>query len=148
MTQHFSMTEMKRTTSSAARELGVFASASIVGAVLLALVGAWPTYRLAGQAGITAMVVGISVSAFASLVAALPLVLSRETTPSSRQVALMGAMAARMFTTLILFVVVVFCHVVSNKPFAIWTATSYLVLLAIETFLAVTLTKRREALSR
>jgi len=118
--------------------------AALVGAVALAAVGAVPTLRQAGQAGLVAMGAGIGITMIASILAALPIAYSRAPTPASRQIAFMGAIAARMFATLILFAVLVLTKSVATRPFAIWTGVSYLVLLAIETVTAIRLIKRRE----
>jgi hypothetical protein len=132
------------TESGASREFVRLVAASLVGAAALAAVGAVPTYRIAGQPGLIAMAVGIGVSFLGSIVAAVPIAYSRAPTPAARQTAFMGAIAARMFTTLILFGAIVMSHIVSNKPFALWTGVSYLVLLALETCLAIRLIRQRE----
>ena len=116
---------------------------SIIGAVVLGAVGAWPTSRLAGTAGMISMAAGIGISVVASVVGAIPISMSRDPSPASRQVAFLGAIAARMFTTLALFAAMALAHVVDNTTLAIWTGVSYLVLLAIETFIAIRLTQQR-----
>src|SRR5262245_46408435 len=118
-------------------EFAKLAAASIVAGVVLGAVGVVPTLRLAGQPGLGAMAAGIGVSILGSIVAAIPLAFSRDPSPASRQVAFLGAIASRMFVTLILFAVVVLSHVVANKPFTVWTGLSYLVLLCVETWTAI-----------
>lgn len=93
------------------------------------------------------MGVGIGISSLASIAAAIPLAFNRDKSPGSRQIATLGAMAIRMFVTLILFATCALCAWVPNKPLAIWTGMSYLILLAIETTMAVQLLKRREHVS-
>ena len=90
-----------------------------------------------------AMGAGIGVSVVSSILAALPIAYGRDPSPSGRQIAILGAMAARMFATMAMVVVVVLCGWVATKPFVLWTGLSYLLLLAIETTLTVRLTNKR-----
>lgn len=119
----------------------------MAGAFALGIVGVFPTQRLAGREGLLAMGVGIGISCLASIGAAIPLAFNRDMSPASRQIATLGAMAIRMFVTLVLFATCALCAWVPNKPLAIWTGMSYLILLAIETTMAVQLLKRREHVS-
>lgn len=130
--------------SSASREFATLAAGSFGGAAGLAAVGAFPTQRIGGEGSLAAMAVGIGISLAASLVAAIPLVLGRSANPAGRQAVFLGAMSARMVTTLVLFAVLVLCNVLNNRALALWTGLSYLVLLMIETMTAIRLMRRRE----
>jgi hypothetical protein len=127
------------------REFVILAMASALGAMAIGGIGWVPTHRIAGDAGVTAMGAGIGVSVFGSLLAALPIAFGRDPSPSGRQVAFLGAMAARMFSTIILVVIVLLTGSVAKKPFALWTGLSYVVLLAVETAVTVHLTNKRSS---
>lgn len=120
-------------------------SAAALGvAALLIGVGYVPTLRVAGDAAIASLLAGVGTSLLASLAGALPIALSRATTPAARHTSMMGAMALRMAITLAVFAPLAITQAVPRNPLAIWTGVSYVLLLGVETSVAVWLMKRRE----
>lgn len=113
-------------------------------AVVLTAAGWIPTDRLAGGAGITAMLAGIGVSFIASVVGGLPIALMGQKSPVDRQTAMMASMGLRMIITLGAFAALALASPLPRVPLAVWTGVSYLVLLAVETAFAVWLVRKRD----
>jgi len=120
------------------------AAGSTVGAAVLGLAGWVPTQRIAGGAGLTAMAVGIGVSWIASIAAAVLLASGRRQSPAERVTATLGAMAVRMFVTLLLFAAVALGTPVARGPLGLWTGLAYVCLLAIEVGLFIRLAGSRQ----
>lgn len=85
--------------------LGFLASAAGILLVLLVL-GFEPTRRLGGQLAIPAMLVGCLISLLAALVGTLPIFLALGRKAADTVPALLASMVARMFTALMLLLIV------------------------------------------
>ena len=103
--------------------------------MLLALwvVGYLPTVRLAGEAGIPAMLVGGGISLVASLVGVVPLSLSRGREPAARIPAVMGSMALRIAVAVILALALALARVWPVEPLLVWVAIAHGGLLVADT---------------
>lgn len=129
---------------SAASDYLRLSAAALATSLVLVAVGWVPTERLAGDAAIAALLAGVGTSLLASLAGALPIALSRSSTPTARQAAMMGAMALRMAITLAIFAALALTNAVPKAALGLWTGVSYVLLLAVETGVTVLLLRRRE----
>ncbi len=118
------------------------AGLGILAAGVLAAVGWYATARL--DSSRVAMLAGIGTSLAASLVGALPIAFTRSGGPGARQVAMMGAMGLRFVVTLALFAVLALTDAAPRGALGLWTGISYVCLLAVETWAAVVIARRRE----
>src|SRR5262245_2256751 len=128
------------------RMIGEFAQligAAILGAAVLFGIGYIPTQRIGGSSAVIAMSVGIGVCVIASMLGALPVVLTRDPRPASRQAALLGTIAIRMIATLILFGAAALSKQFDARPMAVWTGIGYICLLGIETAVAIRVLRKR-----
>ena len=129
-----------------------FVGVSIVTVVTLVLLGWIPTRRWAGDAGGAAVFAGCAISLVAALTGGWFLVRAAERadrTGEPAPLAALGAMALRLGLTVALASGVALSGtvwsgngIVPFKPFLLWIGVSYLVLLALETRLAVRLIGR------
>lgn len=112
---------------------------SAFGATLLvALAGALPTRRLAGENGILALAVGCAVTLAAAAVGAIPLVRAvRKTEPQALVLAVMVAVGLRLGFVLAAALVLLAGDWFPSRPLLIWIAISYLAVLVVETRFAV-----------
>ncbi len=119
---------------SAAREryLSFLKLAAATLAVLLAL-GFLPTERLAGDEGISAMVVGCGVSMVGSVAGTLPFLLSQSRTQVEVMPAVMGSIAVRLVAVIALAAAVAWSGTVANRLLLIWVAISHAGLLVADT---------------
>lgn len=127
---------------------GRFVVEAVGVAVLLGAVGWFPTQRVAGSSGVEAMVAGILVSLFASVVGAVPAVMSRGR-PTSAALPIMGAcMALRVALVAGLGLAVALTGWFERNPLLIWLAISYAVLLVVDTrFLVATVGSKQTVIS-
>lgn len=122
-----------------ARDYARFVILSILVSLIVALLGWFPTRRLAGESAWIPMFAGIGVSMIASMVAAIPLAGLSRLPGRDRHTATLMAMAIRMALTMALVLVVVFGTSLARTPFVLWAGISYLAQLAAETIAAVRL---------
>jgi hypothetical protein len=104
--------------------------------VVLAL-GFQPTRRLAGDAGLQAMLAGCGISFSAALLAAWLLVAAAPATPDARMRVAFRAMIVRLAVVVALGSGAVISGMFSRSPLLVWLATSYVVLLPLEVKLAI-----------
>ena len=106
--------------------------------VIVALaVGFQPTRRLAGDAGLPAMLIGCGIGFVGAVLAGVVVVLAAPTTPVDRLKAMSYAMAVRLITAVVLGAIAIWSAEVASRPLLFWLATSYVVLLPVEVRLAV-----------
>lgn len=120
----------------------MLAAISLSCAAVLASVGYGPTLRLAGSAGIVAMLTGIGVSLLAGLLSAIPVVMSLGQPAANRATAILLATGIRFLFVLFAVAALVLTAAVEVVPFVVWVAMSYLVLLLVDTLMAVSMLKR------
>ena len=114
------------------RYLGFLALAAAVLAALM-IVGYWPTERLAGTEGISAMIVACGLSLLGSAVGALLFLLVQFKTQAEAMPAVLGSIVLRMALVLAVTTAVAWSGVLANRPFLIWVAISHAALLVVDT---------------
>lgn len=115
----------------------VLIGATLLGSVALAALGYVPTVRMAGSGAVSSMLAGCGVSWLAGCLGALPIARTASQRMDQAGQAILLGTAVRFGAVLLLVVPVVFSGLVDRKVFVIWVAVSYMLLLAIETPLAV-----------
>jgi hypothetical protein len=125
-------------------EFAQLVGAAMLGAMILAGIGYVPTQRMGGGSAVTGMYVGIGICVISSMLGALPVVLTRDPRPASRQAALLGTIAIRMLATLMLFGAAALSRQFDTKAMAVWTGVGYICLLGIETGMAIRVLRKRE----
>ncbi len=115
-------------------------------ALLVALAGALPARKLAGEEGLAALVAGCAVTLAASAIGAIPL--SRalvQVDPHTRLLGLLVAMGLRFGFVLAALILLVSGGWFRRNPLLLGIALSYLAILAVETRFAVAgLSRQRE----
>ena len=104
---------------------------------ILAAVGYLPTVRLAGAAGLEAMLFGLLVSLATSALGAIPVCLAMGQGRANAANAILAGMAVRFLTILILVASFAFSGLVDRTVFVVWVAVSYLALLLVDTLISV-----------
>lgn len=112
--------------------------------VLLLAVGFVPTRRLAGQAGLSAMLAGCLVSLVASLVGTVPVLLARRRSHVEMVPAALAATATRLGVVVTLAAAVALSGVVASKPLLLWVVISHAGLLIPDTLLSIKVLSKRE----
>jgi hypothetical protein len=129
----------------AARRYLLFAAAAAGATVLLVAVGWLPIGRLAGAAGVAAMLAACAIGLVGSLLGGLPIALAERTdreAPAGRPAAppVFRAMAGTGLRFAVVVVLVAAAGLSGRlplRPLLVWTAISYLALLAVDTRYAV-----------
>ena len=129
---------------SALRHWLFFMAASLVTAVLLMAIGYYPTVKIAGDGAAVGVVVGCSASLLASCLGAIPLAMAAAGRVSHNANAVLGSTLIRFMTVLIVVVPVAFIDIPHRKVFVFWVAISYLLMLAVDTGLAVRTLRRAD----
>ena len=111
--------------------------AGIGTAVAVALLGYFPTVRIAGADAIGAMVAGIAVSLVAGCAGAVPIALAAQGDPAKTPQAILTATAIRFLLALALTVSVVFSGWFDRVVLGMWVGLSYLAMLMVDTMYAV-----------
>ncbi len=104
----------------------------LVAAALLVALGWMPTERLAGAAGVRALLLGCGLSTAIGLLAGWISVVRVAAGPAALATGVLAGQAVRLLLTLGAIGVVVFGQLAARRPFLLWTGVSYLSLLAIE----------------
>ena len=106
-------------------------------AVGLAVAGYFPTRAMAGDHSLVGMAVGIGVSLFAALIGAIPICMAASQSPTKGPTAVLAGTAVRFILVLGAVVPISFSGLVHRKAFIVWVVISYLVLLLLDTLMAV-----------
>jgi hypothetical protein len=114
-----------------------FLGLALTAVLALVIVGFLPTRRLAGEAGIPAMVAGCLISLAAAALAAWLLVAMPASTPIARMQRASLAMTVRLVVVAVVGGAVVFGGELARMPLLFWLAVSYVVLLPFEIRLAI-----------
>ncbi|MFQ5495286.1 MAG: hypothetical protein ACE5EX_07870 [Phycisphaerae bacterium] len=111
-------------------------------ALLLCGIGYFPTVRLAGPGAVRSLAVGCGVSWLASCVGAIPV--ARMLTGQSDQpaTAILASTGLRFVAVLAGVVPLTLSGWFQRNVFVLWVGISYLVLLLVDTILAVNLSRR------
>jgi len=109
--------------------------------VLVALVGWFPTRRLAGEAGLAALIAGCVVTMLASAFGAVPIAVARRFAPPGAPAAalgpVLGSMVLRLGATVFLTWAATLVGRFPLPPLLLWVAVSYAAQLVIDTRYAV-----------
>ena len=106
-------------------------------AACLAIAGYFPTRALAADGGLIGMGLGIGVSLLAALVGAIPICMAASQSPTKGPTAVLAGTAVRFILVLGAVVPISFSGLVHRKAFIVWVVISYLVLLMLDTLMAV-----------
>jgi hypothetical protein len=125
-------------TSSRSRWRGYAVFAALAAAVTLvaAAIGYVPTLRLAGEAGIVALMLGCGISYLGSVVGALPIALAKPGPAQTTVQMVFLSMALRLMLVLGVSLAVALSEVVDKAPLLIWVAIGYVTLLVADTWYA------------
>jgi hypothetical protein len=106
-----------------------------------ALLGAFPTFRVAGPAGLTAMGLGCGIALLAAIAGVIPpLMIYSE--PTRRPVGLLLGTAFRSLVLLVLLLAAIFSGLVPTVPLVVWAGIAYAILLIVDTTALVRFEKR------
>lgn len=116
----------------------------LAGLVVLCLAGLWPTYRLAGWAGVTAMGVGAGIALVGCVLgsAVIGVVVVRR--PELTGHSVMAGAAVRFAVVVVMAGGVAWARWVPAAPMLVWVAVSYMVMLAAETAGLVRVVRRSQ----
>jgi hypothetical protein len=120
-------------TSRYARFLGL--AVAIV--VALCAAGVVPTRRLAGDAGVPAMLAGCAIALMSAALAGLLLVATAGDTPEARMKRSFLGMVARLAVVVALGAAAALSGVFASDPLLFWIGTAYVALLPLEVRLAI-----------
>ena len=113
------------------------AAAGVATALALALLGYFPTARLAGSEALAGMFVGIGVSLVAGLLGAVPVGLTAVRTPEKTPQAVLLSTALRLVVVLALTASVILSGWFDRIVVGVWVGISYLAMLVVDTVFAV-----------
>ena len=121
-----------------------FAAIASISLAAVCAVGAWPTMRWAGDAGIVSMALAAAVSLAGAIAGWLPMLRlsSPDADPADRANAILAGLAVRLGVTLAGVLVVLVGGFApgpsgARGPFLAWLGVDYAVLLIVETRLAM-----------
>jgi hypothetical protein len=132
--------------SSPLGQLGAGALFALGGALLLVLVGYWPTAALAGQAGVLALVIAVGAALVGSWSGAVAPLLMVRAAPQQFVAAYFLGLGTRFALTLLAALVLPAILDVPRTPLLLWVGIAQAALLAIDTvYLGLLVRPRREA---
>lgn len=124
------------------RRLGLCVAVSLATALLIAAIGYVPTVRMAGRENVTTMLLGCGVSWLAGCAGAVWIASAAAGSASQQSLGVLGSTAVRFAAVLVMVVPIVLSGAVDKRVFVFWVVLSYLVLLMVDTALAVRLLNR------
>lgn len=107
---------------------------------LLVAVGYLPTRSVAGEAGAAAMLLACGIALFGSAVGAVPIALARDAQEGLKRFT--ASMVLRLLVVAVLAGVAFWVLAPERRPFLLWLAISYLVLLVADTGFAQAVLRR------
>ena len=107
---------------------------------LLVAVGYLPTRSLAGEAGAAAMLLACGIALVGSAVGAVPIATVRDPKEGLKRIT--GSMVLRLLVVAVLAGVAYWLLAPERRPFLLWLAISYLVLLVADTRFAQAVLRR------
>jgi hypothetical protein len=106
-------------------------------AAAIAVLGFLPTRRLAGDAGVPAMLAGCGIGLISAAAAGVLLVVLGADTPEARMKRSFLAMTARLFVAVACAAAAVLSGLFSTQPLLLWIGIAYVALLPLEVRLAI-----------
>ncbi len=134
------MTTRKRAT--AAGSVLWLAAAGLAALVVAGGIGAYPTHRLAGSAGLVGLVAGCGIAWIAAVLGFVPGCLMLERAPQNAAKAFLAGSAIRFGVAVLLALPVALADVLETTPLLLWVAIGYMVVLLVDTTLVVSLVNR------
>ena len=114
------------------------------GLVVACVAGVWPTYRLAGWSGVTAMGAGAAIALVGCVVGSVVIGSMVARRPALAGHGVMAGASVRFAVVVVLAGVVAWTGRVPAAPMLIWVAVSYVVMLAAETVGLVRVIRRSQ----
>lgn len=124
------------------KPLGLCVAVSSLATLLIVAVGYVPTMRVAGHDGMVAMLAGCGASWVAGCAGSACIAHAISGPVSKRALGVLASTAVRFAAVLVMVVPIVLSGAVDKKVFVFWVAVSYLVLLMVDTAMAVRLLNR------
>ena len=121
-----------------------FVGIGLVTALSVAAIGYYPTERHAGGGGALSMLLGCGVSWIASCIGALPTASALSSRPKQAGTAVLASTMVRFVTALVLVVPLVLSGWFDRTVLVLFVAVSYLMMLMVDTLLAVRMIRRAE----
>jgi hypothetical protein len=125
------------TTTSRNSRYARFLSLAVAIVVGLCVVGWLPTRRLAGAAGVPAMLAGCAISLLSAALAGGLLIVVSADTPEARMQRGFLAMVVRLAVVVVLGVAAALSGELARQPLLFWIGTAYVALLPLEVKLAI-----------
>jgi hypothetical protein len=122
----------------------VFVGIGLATALSVAAIGYYPTERHAGGGGAAAMLVGCGVSWIASCIGALPTAAALSSRPKQAATAVLASTMVRFVTAIVLVVPLALSGWFDRTVLVLFVAVSYLMMLLVDTLLAVRIIRRAE----
>jgi hypothetical protein len=119
--------------------LGLWSVGTVVAALAL---GAWPTYALAGRAGIAGLLWGLGIALLSALIGLVPPVLALRAGPAQQVRGMLTGALLRFLIMLALLLGSLLGDLAHRLALALWAAIGYILLLAVDTAGVIWLTKR------
>jgi hypothetical protein len=121
-----------------------FVGMGLATALVVAAVGYFPTVRIRGGEGAAALAVGCAVSWIASCIGALPTAAALAARPKQAGTAVLASTMVRFVTALVLVVPLVLSGWFDRTVLVLFVAITYLMMLMVDTLLAVRIIRRAE----
>lgn len=121
-----------------------FVGIGFVTALSVAAIGYYPTERHTGGSGAASMLLGCGVSWIASCIGALPTAAALASRPKQAGAAVLTSTTVRFVTALVLVVPLVLSGWFHRTVLVLFVAVSYLMMLLVDTLLAVRMIRRAE----
>lgn len=122
----------------------VFVGMGLATALAVAAIGYFPTVRIRGDEGAAALAAGCAVSWIASCIGALPTAAALAARPKQAGTAVLTSTMVRFVTALVLVVPLVLSGWFDKTVLVLFVAVSYLMMLMVDTLLAVRIIRRAE----
>ena len=116
----------------------------LVALAVAIVIGVWPTWRIAGVEGTTAMLAGSAITLAGGLAGSCVNAFGMARRPELAGHMMMAAASVRFVLVLAAALLVARCTELHEKPLLLWVVISYLTMLAGETVSLVRLIRKRE----
>ena len=121
-----------------------FVGIGLATALAVTALGYFPTVRLRGGGGAAALAAGCGVSWIASCIGALPTAAALSSRPKQAATAVLASTLVRFVTVIVLVVPLVLSGWFDRTVLVLFVAVSYLMILLVDTLLAVRIIRRAE----
>lgn len=122
----------------------VFVGIGLATVLSVAAIGYYPTERHGADGGARAMLVGCGVSWIASCIGAIPTAVALSSRPKQAGTAILASTMVRFVTAIVLVVPLILSGWFDRTVLVLFVAVSYLMMLLVDTMLAVRMIRRAE----